>query len=73
MITIANSINRDEKFALSRDAFGREDPDRLLSGFFAPWPLVLFLIAGFFCFINLKYLLVYFKIKLKGHLAFYLW
>ncbi|RNA41614.1 hypothetical protein BpHYR1_003987 [Brachionus plicatilis] len=56
---IANSISRDEQFALSRDGFGRNNPDELFSGFFAPWPFVLYLLAGTFGFISLVSILAY--------------
>lgn len=36
----------DEIFALTRDGFARENPDKLLNGFFAAWPAVLYILAG---------------------------
>jgi len=34
-----------ETFALTRDGFYRENPDELLFGFFAAWPVVLYIIG----------------------------
>ncbi len=46
---IQNKAQRDaEVFALTRDGFYRENPDELLGGFFAAWPVVLYIIGGFF-------------------------
>lgn len=38
-------LNKDEIIALTRDHFGRKDPDELLNGFFPVWAVIQFLIA----------------------------
>ena len=35
-----------ETFALSRDGYYRKDPDALFYGFFAGWPVILWILAG---------------------------
>lgn len=43
-----SSISRDELIALNRDGFGRQNQeDDFANGFFAAWPLVLYVLAGF--------------------------
>jgi hypothetical protein len=41
-------LSKDEVVALTRDHFGRTDPDALLHGFFPVWAVIQFLIAGKF-------------------------
>jgi hypothetical protein len=38
-------VTKDELIALTRDHFGRKDPDELLNGFFPVWAAIQFLIA----------------------------
>lgn len=38
-------MNKDELIALTRDHFGRTDPDAFLNGFFPVWAAIQFLIA----------------------------
>ncbi len=38
-------VTKDELVALTRDHFGRSDPDALLNGFFPVWAVIQFLIA----------------------------
>ncbi|RNA39377.1 hypothetical protein BpHYR1_039367 [Brachionus plicatilis] len=41
------SIGKEELAALNRDGFARQDPnDDFTGGFFAAWPVVLFIIAA---------------------------
>ncbi|CAF0755720.1 unnamed protein product [Adineta ricciae] len=42
------SVTDEERIALTRDHFRREDPDALLNGFFPVWAAIQFLIACFF-------------------------
>jgi len=44
----ADSKNDAQIFALTRDGNYRADPDQLLNGFFAAWPVVLLVLAGVF-------------------------
>jgi hypothetical protein len=39
------TLTKDELIALTRDHFGRTDPDALLGGFFPVWAFIQFLIA----------------------------
>ena len=39
------SVTDEERIALTRDHFRREDPDALLNGFFPVWAAIQFLIA----------------------------
>ena len=39
------SLTKDEIIALTRDHFGRSDPDQLLNGFFPVWAVIQFIIA----------------------------
>lgn len=56
-----SSISKDEMMALNRDGFGRQNQeDDFTNGFFAAWPLVLFILAGFYYFLNF-----YLKFNLK--------
>jgi hypothetical protein len=41
-----DGLSKDELIALTRDHFGREDPDALLNGFFPVWAVIQLLIAG---------------------------
>jgi hypothetical protein len=38
-------VTKDELISLTRDHFGRKDPDELLNGFFPVWAVIQFLIA----------------------------
>lgn len=38
-------ITKDEKIALTRDHFGRINPDELLNGFFPVWAAIQFIIS----------------------------
>ncbi|CAF1313610.1 unnamed protein product [Adineta steineri] len=46
-------VTKDELISLTRDHFGRTDPDALLNGFFPVWAVIQFLIAAFFLVIAL--------------------
>lgn len=39
------SVTDEERVALTRDHFHRDDPDALLNGFFPVWAAIQFLIA----------------------------
>ena len=39
-------LDHDQLFALTRDNFGREDPDKLLWGFIPVWAIVIFTMAA---------------------------
>ena len=41
----SDGLTKDELIALTRDHFGRDDPDALLNGFFPVWAVIQFLIA----------------------------
>ncbi|CAF2163097.1 unnamed protein product [Rotaria magnacalcarata] len=47
------TVTKDEIIALTRDHFGRVDPDSLLNGFFPVWAVIQFCLAGFFLVIAL--------------------
>ena len=40
------NVTKDELIALTRDHFGRTDPDALLNGFFPVWAAIQFIISG---------------------------
>ena len=46
-IEAADTKSDAQIFALTRDGNYRTDPDQLLNGFFAAWPVVLLVLAGF--------------------------
>ncbi|CAF2338192.1 unnamed protein product [Rotaria sp. Silwood2] len=46
-------LAKDEIIALTRDHFGRPDPDGLLNGFFPVWAVIQFCLSGFFLVIAL--------------------
>lgn len=43
-----HDLTVQEKIALSRDGFGRDDVDKLLNGFFPAWAVAIYIIAGNF-------------------------
>jgi hypothetical protein len=64
---IQNKAQRDkEVFALTRDGFYRENPDELLGGFFAAWPVVLYIIGGFLFYFFLKLFKFFSNFKKKN-------
>lgn len=54
-----NDLTKDEIIALTRDHFGRKDPDALLNGFFPVWAVIQFLIACTFLVIAILSLVCY--------------
>ncbi|CAF0727788.1 unnamed protein product [Rotaria sordida] len=46
-------LTKDEMIALTRDHFGRPDPDSLLNGFFPVWAVIQFCLSGFFLVIGI--------------------
>ncbi|UJR13803.1 hypothetical protein I4U23_000813 [Adineta vaga] len=42
------TLTKEERIALTRDHFNRDDPDELLNGFLPVWAVIQFLIACFF-------------------------
>ncbi|CAF1275391.1 unnamed protein product, partial [Didymodactylos carnosus] len=42
------TVTKEELIALTRDHYGRTDPDALLNGFFPVWAVIQFLLACFF-------------------------
>ncbi|CAF0785572.1 unnamed protein product [Rotaria sp. Silwood1] len=46
-------LTKKEIIALTRDHFGRPDPDGLLNGFFPVWAVIQFCLSGFFLVIAL--------------------
>jgi len=43
-----NVVTEEELISLTRDHYGRKDPDALLNGFFPVWAVIQFLLACFF-------------------------
>ncbi|CAF1071197.1 unnamed protein product [Adineta steineri] len=52
-------VSKDQLIALTRDHFGRSDPDALLNGFFPVWAAIQFSIACFFFVIAVLSLVCY--------------
>ncbi|CAF0957105.1 unnamed protein product [Brachionus calyciflorus] len=45
-ISCSEKISQEELIALTRDHWGRENPDQLLQGFIPVWAIVIYIIAA---------------------------
>ncbi|UJR33421.1 hypothetical protein I4U23_020866 [Adineta vaga] len=53
------SIPKDEVVALTRDNFGRVEPDSLMNGFFPVWAVIQLILGGIFLVVFLLGVLCY--------------